>query len=471
MITIQVTNNVCTLSGHRKQTLRMFKEFQVRNPNAFHLRKYMPPGWDGKKPFITNGGKFDTGMLERVYAKARELGFGVKMIDRRVGMPEPKLESKRLKKLTLRDYQFDSVKAVVLNKLKKLPMPRGTVKVATNGGKTYISAGVYLAYRQPTIFLMNSATLFHDAIRDIPAMIGEPVGQVSSKKIEWANFMVCMVATTKNRLKDPKFRKELSQYRVLIVDECDMAANKTNQKVMQNLYNCTVRVGLSGTVAMTKLKKDLIKNYTIEGYFGPKLYDITNRALIDLGISSEVAVKFVRGYKQKEEDETLGMGWMEDYTKYIVKNGRRNKKVLDRSIHHWKKGRQSQLIIAQRKDHIERLYKRFRKHYGPEVKIDWVHSERKGREKISEDFMDGEIDILIGSMILKRGKNFKKMNFMMNAGAGKSPENIIQLLGRAFRGCKFYEDMHDESYYLRKWTRAREVLYKREKIKVVNKYS
>jgi superfamily II DNA or RNA helicase len=468
MITIHITNNVCSIKGYLPSLNKLYKAFEVRNPNAFHLRKYMPAGWNGKKPFISPTGKFDTGLLFRVVTECDELDIEYELVDQRANMFNTKKNKERLEDMGLRDYQLDAVLAVIRNKIKGIRIPRGTIKVATNGGKTYISGGIYLAYRQPTIFLMNSAELFNDALVDLPKLLGEPVGQVSSKKIEWAPFMVCMVATTKNRLKDPAFRKKIAEYRVLIVDECDMAANKTNKTVMQNLFNTVVRIGLSGTVNVTDLKKDLIKNMTVEGYFGPQLYDISNRALIDKGVSSEVAVEFVLG---NEKDEETGKGWMEDYTKYVVKNGRRNKRILARSQFHWEQGRRRQLIIAQRKDHILRLYKRFRKHYPDTVTIDWVHSERKERKQITRDFQDGKLDILIGSMILKRGKNFKLMNYMLNAGAGRSPENVLQLLGRAFRGCKHYEDMHDAGRYLRKHTRARQTMYKREKIKVTNKYS
>lgn len=456
------------MTGTGKDLLKMYKTFEVRNPNAFHLRKYMPAGWNGKKPFISQSGKFATGLLQRVVTEAEKLGIEVELSDRRAEMFNTKKNKDRVEALGLRDYQLDAAVAVFVNKVMGLKMPRGTIKAATNAGKTYISAAIYLGYRQPTIFLMNSAELFNDALKDLPGILGEKVGQISSKKTEWAPFMVCMVATTKNRLKDPVFKRKLAEYRVLIVDECDMAANKTNQVVMQNLYNTVVRVGLSGTVNVSSLKKDLIKNLTIEGHFGAELYDISNRKLIDLGVSSEVAVEFVLG--NDKDHETSG-NWMEDYTEYIVKNGRRNKRILNRSIFHWEQERRSQLIIVQRKDHAIRLYKRFRKHYPDSVTIDWVHSEKKNRKEVTKAFQEGKIDILIGSMILKRGKNFKLMNYMLNAGGGKSSENILQLLGRAFRGCKHYEDMHDEGQHLRKHTRKREVMYKREKIKVVNKYS
>lgn len=473
MVVINVTNNFCMLDGDRKHTLKLYKAFKIRNPQAFFVRAYMPKGWDGKIDYIKDSGRFATGLLKQVIDKCEELGIKYEITDRRdADLLDNVKMKKRVREIGLRPYQWDSVKSIVEHFIGGIVFPRGAIKAATNAGKTYISSGIHLQYSDKTIYLMNSRELFEDAVRDIPGIIGQRVGAIGLKsgKIEWEDFMICMVGTLKNKLKDPKVKVQLAKYRVLIVDECDLADNKTNKKVIENLYNTVVRVGMSGTVFQSKLAKDKPKNLNLEGFFGPMTYEITNRELIDKGVSSEVAVKFVRGNKDISERGQYA-GWMDEYTQLVVNNKQRNLKVLKRSEYHWKHKRRSQLVIAQRHDHIMNLYKIFRKKYPDEVKIEWTHHDRKERKQISQDFLDGKIDILIGSMILKRGKNFKQMDYMINAGAGKSPENIIQLLGRAFRGCKHYEDMHDEGFYLRKWTRKRQLYYKKEKIKVTNKYS
>jgi superfamily II DNA or RNA helicase len=227
-----------------------------------------------------------------------------------------------------------------------------------------------------------------------------------------------------------------------------------------------VRVGLSGTIYVSKLVKDKQKNLNLEGFFGPQVYDISNRTLIDKGVSSEVQITFVRGNK----DETDWGSYALEYENLLVKNNKRNKKAFKRSLYHFNKGRTNQLIMAQRHEHIMRLYDVFRYNYPKNVKIEWVHHSRKDRRKVVEDFKSGKVDILIGSMILKRGKNFPKMQYMLNWGGGKSFENLLQLLGRAFRGCKIYEDSWDEGIYLKKHSRRRYTTYKKEKIEVINKH-
>lgn len=479
MVVIEIkNNNICELHGKPQQLHNLYEAMKVRHPQAYFLRKHMPRGWDGKIEFIKANGTFTAGLLERIGALCDEFGYKWDIMDNRPITLKVKKVTKN-GNWVLRDYQVEALKAAVLNKVKAVKWIRGTIKVATNGGKTSISAFTYLALnRQPTIFLMNSAELYRDAIQDIPNIIGEDVGFMQGKNIQWGNFMICMVASLKNRLKESaEVRKEMSKYTVLVVDECDMAANKTNKEVINALYNTIARIGLSGTVNASKLKKDQIKNLTLEGFFGRELYEISNRALIEKGVSSNVKVRFVRGNEEPHDQndiKALG-GWMEAYNKYIIRNKARNKKVVKRSIVHWKAGRKNQLIIAQRHEHIDKLMKLYQKAISqgalpPDTIIDWVHHDRKDRAEVVDSFKRGEIDILIGSMILKRGKNFPLMKFMINAGAGKSPENILQLLGRAFRGCEHYEDMFDEGYQFKSWSRRRAAYYKNEKLRVLNPY-
>ena len=460
MVIIHIKNNKCNLSGDIKHTNLLYNKMKLRHPQAFYVRAYMPKGWDGKMDYIKDTGNFDTGLIYRVIELCQKEGIKYKLVDDR--LKHFKFKRKNFDDSPYRDYQLQSIKAITENEIDGVRLPVGTIKVATNGGKTYICAGIHNYYRSKTIMVINSKELYEDALRDIPKLIDSSVGYIGDGKIVWGDFMICMVGTLRNKL--PVVAHRLHEYKVKIWDECDMANNKTNKKVAQALYATLVSVGLSGTINVSKLKKDMVKNLNLEGMFGPQVYEISNRDLIDRGISSEVAVKFVWGNK----DLSTTGSWQEDMEEFIVKNKQRNRKVLKRSIKHWEKGRRSQLIIAQRKKHVEKLYRMFTKHYGPDVKIEWAHSGRnkKDRIRVSTDFMDGKIDILIGSMIYKRGKNFKKMNYMLNAGGGKSLENLKQLLGRAFRGAKHFEDFLDKGKYLGAHSKKRYLNYKEEKIKV-----
>lgn len=52
-----------------------------------------------------------------------------------------------------------------------------------------------------------------------------------------------------------RYQKFLSEIDMVLIDEADVIDNKTYKTVIQHLYNSRVRVGLSGTLYMSDLKR------------------------------------------------------------------------------------------------------------------------------------------------------------------------------------------------------------------------
>jgi superfamily II DNA or RNA helicase len=108
------------------------------------------------------------------------------------------------------------------------------------------------------------------------------------------------------------------------------------------------------------------------------------------------------------------------------------------------------------------------------LKVDWVHGERKDRHKVVRDFKNGKIDVLVGSYILKRGKNFPLMTALIHAAGGRSASTVLQVLGRATRKHESKEytvvdDFWDTGKYLETHSRKRYKTYIKEQIKVFKK--
>jgi len=306
-------------------------------------------------------------------------------------------------------------------------------------------------------------------LTEVPKFLPGKVGQISSNKIEWNEFMVCMAPTLKNRIKLHSTARKLAEYPVCLIDECDLSDNKTYKiSINTGLYNCFVKIGLSGSALMNEDKN---KNEAIRGYFGDKLYEIKNRQLMDEGYSSEVVIKIVTGNLDLMEGESYDT----QYHQGIIENKLRNKKVFKRVKRAIKKGRLPALIIVKNHKHIELLYSLFKRLCPKNISVDWVHHKRKDRYKIVRRFTEGKLDVLIGSLILKRGKNFPLMRFIINAGGGKGVENTLQILGRATRFHEskkrtYYEDFYDEGLYIRRHSKRRIIAYKNEQLKVTELY-
>lgn len=86
-------------------------------------------------------------------------------------------------------------------------------------------------------------------------MPGEDIQFIQGKNLKFGNFNVGMVQTMSQKIKE--IRNELSKIDIVLVDEADVADNKQFKTVLSYLYNVRIRLGLSGSIYMSKLKRTL----------------------------------------------------------------------------------------------------------------------------------------------------------------------------------------------------------------------
>lgn len=477
MITIILNNNKSKIEGPIKLLLQLIDHplFAVRVKGAFFSEAFRKRRWDGYIRFITERGYIQTGKVPELIDVLEEMGEDIKIIDDRENKVKPVTVPKKLGKYKLRDYQLGGLKSIATNRILGKRFPRGIIFGATNFGKTITSAGIHIMYGTKTLFFINSKELFNQAIEEMAEFIPkEDIGYVSAEKgIVWRDFMIVMIPTAYSRIKE--IGNKFASYPVVIVDECDVATSKSYKTVLNYTFNSYVRVGLSGSAIVDKRKKE--KNEQVKATFGKIIYEVRNRELMDKGYSSEVKVFIWQGNTEVK----IPGNWDEEYEMGIVKSKERNMRVFKRAKTHVKKKRLPLLVMVKLRPHVQILYKGFKKYakiHGHEffgLTIDWVDHERPERKQIVKDFKEGKIDILIGSYILKRGKNFPLMRAIIHAGAGDSMENVLQVLGRATRKHKslkekVLDDFYDRGKYLKRHSGHRETTYKNEKLNVILKY-
>lgn len=476
MITIEINNQYGQLSGHRKTLNKLYEALKVRHPNAFYLRRFMRPGWDGKIEYISDQGRFRTGMTQRIIELVESYGVKYQIVDSRLGSLKPKYVGS-FKSITLRDYQEGSVKAIIENRIKDskghvTPLYRGVLKEATNSGKTLIAVALHYSFRKaPTIMVINNTELYEQALRELPELLDCPLGRVDPKKFNLTDFTIAKVKTLSNRMSDPKLRSQLSKFQVCIVDECDLSDNATYKSALKYLIYSTALIGMSGTVNVGKLAKHKVKAFNIESIFGKQLHETRNIDLIKKGHSSEVIIKIVKG----NEKTINGLTFDEEYTLLVADNKDRNLKIIKRLKYNVvRRKRVPALVIGQRLKHVKNIYRLAKKHLPDTLVIKWLtgQSPSEERKRVTQEFIEGKVDILISSMIFQRGMNFKKMQYLLNAAGGESPERPLQILGRQFRKAegiktKYFEDFYDEGLYLRNHSKKREAYYFNEGIPVL----
>jgi superfamily II DNA or RNA helicase len=473
MVRIEINNhNTYQLVGNLKVLTKLYKSFKIKHPQAFFLRKsgVMPRGWDGHLDYITEGLKFRSGLLPSVCEKLKELGEKVKIIDNTTDFKVKPKMVKQVGNNTPRPYQLQCLKNIIYNKVEGHNFYQGVVDGATNAGKTTIMAMVYLSFRRkiPAIVLVKDGDLFEQLKRELPGLLPkEDLGFVRGKEINFNKFTVVMVQTLSPKVK--LYTHHLSKFGIVLVDEADEGGSKTYKNILNQLYNAKVRIGLSGTIYMSKLKKDLKNNMDLKCFFSEVIFKITKREMVDLGYSTDVVVKLWPGSNLPG----IKGDYQSEYDINITKNKHRAKVGAELLRKAATKGRLPGLIVYRFHDHGELLYKIYTKH-NPRLKIALVHGQTKNRKQILKDFRDGKIDVLIASFIVKRGKNFPLVKYIQNASATDSNETVSQIMGRGERtheSKKRYnlDDFIDTGIYLSRHARHRLRYYKQENFKVIDK--
>lgn len=441
---------------------------RIKAKGYFFSPAYRKRQWDGYVNYVTEKtGSFETGLLQEMIDHLKDMKIKYTIEDNR-DLFSDQHEVDNLGGMYFFKHQLESLNAVLENKVEGLKYQRGILNEATNAGKSLIAAGIYSSFakKRTGLFLVNGKELFDQAVADLEKLLPGQVGQVSSKTFMWKRINVCMVQTLGNRIKNnPTYRNLLAKIDIIIVDEADeIMGRKDCKEILSICYNAPVRIALTGTADKSKDKN---RNKALIAWFGPILHKITNKELVDLGISTKPDIRIYTGNTHVRRDGD----WKGEYMRGIVKNKRRNKRIWKRVLKHSSKKRLPILILYKNHKHAIKLMECCPPELLKKYNIRYVHHKTKDRKIIFQKFNDGKIDILLSSMIIKRGKNLPLIRALINAAAGDSETTILQIFGRAIRKHKsknkvYVEDFWDIGKYLRRHSRHRVIYYKNQNFQV-----
>lgn len=479
MIKIEVNNFKCRLVGDIKIIMQLRKDFALKNPNAFFIRRSgsVDSSWDGNINYITEANYFKTGLLPQVVKTLKEkYNQEVKLVDYR-NIQEIKIKiPKRIGNLDARDIQTDAIEAVVNNKLEGMPFPVGVLDCATNSGKTAIMVGIYLAYKKKlkALVLLKDGELFNQFLHEMPLLVGvEDFGHVRAQVVNWNNFTIAMVQTLYANI--AKHSRQLANYDMVLVDEADEGESKSYRTILQQCRNAYVKVGLSGTIFMSNLSKHKIKNQNLHSFFGDTLYKVTKRQNMDKGYSTEIVVNMCLG----NDDPNIynGRDYQEAYDKIIIYNYKFIERAMRRVRINLLAGRKPMIILCKfhkQVDIITLATKNKFKNKGLVIKS--CHHKTKDKTQILNDFKGGKIDILITTYIVKRGKNYPLLKYICNVSGGDSMETVSQIMGRLERTHEtkkvaYLDDFYHYGKYVERHSKHRLAQMKSEQIKVKLRYT
>lgn len=194
----------------------MHTELGVMGENLFFNPAYKGGHWDGITDFYNfEEDKFPTGLLTQVTGILEKLQrtttFQFEVVEDR---PDPFMLPEELPDelslhgdngtmLTLRDYQYNSVKSIIENYT-------GIINVATNGGKTEIASSVIDQLRpklmkgERVAFFTNNSSIFNQSQERISKRLGQPVGLYGGGKKDIKQVTCVMIPTLNAALKNPE---------------------------------------------------------------------------------------------------------------------------------------------------------------------------------------------------------------------------------------------------------------------------
>lgn len=471
MIQIIIKNsNQCQLEGEQAVLKKLFEQFRYKHHNAWHILAHTNTKWDGYVKYISNYGVFRIGLLGKVYEAAKAITDNVKIIDKRRSIGIVPELPKRLGDLTLRPEQTKALKSILNNRVAGVPFIVCCANLAVNFGKSLLFCAIHKAYKSKlkTILLLNDSDLFNQFQRELPPLLpDETITFIRGGKVDkWTNFNVAMVPSLNQNL--DTYANNLASMDITLIDEADTIDNKTYKTVIEHLHQTLIRVGLSGTLYKGKLKKDQIPHMNIRCFIGDVVEEVMLVDQMKKGRSTPIVVKSIKLDYPVEQYPT----YEAEYQAVVVESKQAYRAILDRIKYNLAYGRTPMLIATKFIDHTDKLEKYLTKHL-PKLKVRGVHHKTQDRTKVIEAFRLGEIDILVATTIISRGKNIPLVKYTCNAASMDAEEKTIQLVGRSVRKHQsktkaIIDDLIFPGKYLTKHGNHRKNYYLRENLHVIN---
>ncbi len=429
LFTLKITNlkSQLYLNNHQLGAF-LTDKLAYYSDNYKYAKAYKMGKWDGKirfgsyyHPYFT----FNTGLLVQVLNLLRKNGIDFILQDERK-VPEKKFDHK-IKK-TLRDYQEEAVEEAIKNQ-------RGVIWTPTGSGKGLLLTDIIAKLGVPTLVLVKSKDLLYQTMDLIMKELDlKEIGCIGAGVINPAEFVTVGMLQTLNKLREDNqqtFKSGMSYFECLVVDEAH-AINNNAKSFVNVVDNIPAYYRYAFTATPTRNEAPNATDVTLTASFGPILYSITRKELVEKGYLVDVNVVIVPHKKDvgmtREDylhtEETPQQAYRAAWTDYILNDEKRAGIIKELLSRH--KDEQV-LIIADSVELAEKLGKEI------EVPVVTGSTDQYTRAKIYHDFKKGSLKVLFASNIFSEGLDFPNLNVVIFAEPFKSPIRLIQRIGRSMR--------------------------------------
>jgi superfamily II DNA or RNA helicase len=468
------------LSGDMFDEIREF--FSVKNEAAVFMRRYgrfMPP----RTYAITPTGRFDPCLyfeIKKYIASRQYIGEIVKSTDF-IKEVIPAMMSWHQQidftkeitplNLSLRDYQHDIVR-------KCIEMGRGTVILATAGGKTLTSASlvtqIYNLYNSPynkgtfkCLFIVPDRGLVEQTTQDfidyqVPFTVAKWTGDDSYDGN--ANVTIANLGILQSKNSDLAWIEHID---LLVVDEVHKIrkGNKINDILKK--IKTPFRFGFTGI-----MPEETLDQWNIIGKIGPVIYEKNSFNLREDNYISNVQIHILNLiHKHEAPIDRHKNSYREELQKIIHSPFRNN--VITKICG---KLENNVLVLIDFIEHGEILFDLIKQQH-PHKQVFFVRGdveieERENIRKLIE--VNNNIVVVAISKIFSTGINIKNLHYIVFACGGKAKIKIVQSIGRGLRLHKDKDkliifDIADCLHYSIAHSLKRKTLYEKEHITFTEK--
>ena len=429
------------------KALRELYSFKV--PGSEFTPQYKNRHWDGKQDFISRGGTFRTGLLDRILKDLQKIDC----------TPELKYleDYKEINhhKWEIEGFEFYPFQKKLVNRA--LKNRRGIIKSPTGSGKTLIMAAIIKAlHHKKIIILFNAKQLLKQTYLFLTEECDMTnIGICYGEGFVYGDIMLCTVQSIEKILDT-----HLDFAEVILIDECHEFSNgKLTLAAINAFPEAVYRIGFTATPP-----SEAIPCHALEGALGPVWEVATTSSLIDDGKLTRPIIQLIdRPYNASGADDSFS--YSEIYDDYIVHNEERNdliKSIVDEIKNTNERARI--LILTKSLDHGRTLEKVLGK--GCKF-IEGADSLGERYKNIANFRKYKGNSILIGTKILQTGINIEEITHFINARGMKSEIATLQALGRALRRHDskdrvYIYDFLDKEKYLKDHSKDRENYYRKE---------